>query len=370
MIVFVYLPIAFFLFIQLLSLFFLLIKDKKIKAEYIDYPKVSILLAARDEEKLILRSLQSIDALDYPKDKLQVLIGDDLSQDNTVPIIQAYIVDKANFHLVPILDNLGKGRGKANVLAQLAHLAKGEYYFITDVDVALPAQWINGLLKEFTPQVGIASGTTLCEKGNAFSTMQAIDWLHFMGYIKSFANVGMGCTAVGNNMAVRAKAYWQTGGFENLDFSITEDYKLFQVITKNGWEWRTTLQPETVGKAWAISSVWEMLHQRKRWLLGAAELPNNWKALIALYGAFVPALVVLFYFNWKLAVIVWVVKWLIQIGFIQMLCKKVGVPFFSFFSLLQYEFYVIFNTSITAIFYLLPFKTKWKRRKYSRHNLS
>jgi cellulose synthase/poly-beta-1,6-N-acetylglucosamine synthase-like glycosyltransferase len=319
---------------------------------------------------LILRSLQSIAALDYPKDKLQILIGDDLSQDNTVPIIQAFIDNKSNFYLVPILDNLGKGRGKANVLAQLAHLAKGEYYFITDVDVKLPTQWIKGLLKEFTPQVGIASGTTLCEKGDAFSTLQAIDWLHFMGYIKSFANVGIGCTAVGNNMAVRAEAYWQTGGFEHLDFSITEDYKLFQEVTKKGWEWRTTLQPETVGKAWAISSVWEMLHQRKRWLIGAAELPNNWKALIGLYGLFVPALIVLFYFNWQWALLVWLFKWLIQIGFIQILCKKVKVPFFSLVSLVQYEFYVIANTTITAIFYLLPFKTKWKRRKYSRHNLT
>lgn len=366
----IYFPIAVFLLIQMLSLLFLFIKDKKDKAEFDDWPMVSILLAARDEEQLILRWLQCIEALDYPKDKIQILIGDDLSQDDTVPIVQTFIADKGNFQLIPILDNLGKGRGKANVLAQLAHLSKGEYFFITDVDVALPAQWIKGLLKEFTPQVGIASGTTLCEKGNVFSTMQAIDWLHFMGYIKSFANVGIGCTAVGNNMAVRAEAYWQTGGFEHLDFSITEDYKLFQEVTKNGWEWRTTLKPETVGKAWAISGVWEMLHQRKRWLIGAADLPNNWKALIALYSIFVPALVVLFYFNWKLAVIVWVVKWIIQMGFIQLLCKKVGVPFFSFNALLQYEFYVILNTSITAIFYLLPFKTKWKRRKYSRHNLA
>ena len=293
-----------------------------------------------------------------------------MTSDNTVPLIQSFITDKNNYQLVPILENLGKGRGKANVLAQLAHIAKGEYYFITDVDVALPTQWIKALLQEFTPKVGIASGTTLCEKGNTFSTMQAIDWLHFMGYIKSFANAGVGCTAVGNNMAVRAKAYWQTGGFEHLDFSITEDYKLFQAVTKQGWEWRTTLQPETVGKAWAIESIWEMLHQRKRWLIGAAELPVNWKGLILLYGLFIPALIVLIFLSWKLALVIWLSKFLIQTVFIQLLCKKVGVAAFSLIELLQYEFYVVANTDATALFYLLPFNPQWKRRRYSRHNLS
>ncbi len=359
-----------FLCIQILSYFFLLVEDKKQKQLFDEWPMVTLLLAARDEEKLILRSLQSIEALNYPKEKIQVLIGDDLSQDKTATIVKTFIADKPNYQLVPILDNLGKGRGKANVLAHLAHLAKGEYYFITDVDVALPPQWIKGLLREFTPQVGIVSGTTTCELGNNFATMQAIDWLHFMGYIQSFANVGVGCTAVGNNMAVRSQAYWETGGFENLEFSITEDYRLFQEVTKNGWNWRTTLSPETLGKAWAIENVWEMLHQRKRWLIGAAELPNNWKGLIVLYGIFVPALLILFYFNWQLAMFIWLIKITIQILFIQKLCKKVNVFNYKILSLIKYEVYVLLNTAASALFYFLPIATLWKRRRYSSNNLS
>lgn len=63
------------------------------------------------------------------------------------------------------------------------------------------------MLQEFGEKVGIVSGTTMCDDGPRFAKLQSIDWLHIMGYIKAFARVGVGCTSVGNNMAVRAQAY-------------------------------------------------------------------------------------------------------------------------------------------------------------------
>ena len=54
-------------------------------------------------------------------------------------------------------------------------------------------------------------------------------------------------------------------------------------------------------RAWYISNVKEMLHQRKRWLIGAQDLPFNWKAMISLYGLFLPALFILFFLSPQLA---------------------------------------------------------------------
>ena len=149
-----------------------------------------------------------------------------------------------------------------------------------------------------------------------------------MGYIKAFARVGVGCTSVGNNMMVRAKAYWETGGYENIDFSITEDYKLFKEVTSRGWSWKSDLRSSTLGLAWYIPSVKEMLHQRKRWLIGARELPLNWKVLIVLYGLFIPALMVLFMLNPVLASFTWFLKVMAQSLFITVLCQKLKIkPF-------------------------------------------
>lgn len=357
--------IVVFFGIQVFSLVSVLIHSPSMTKKQTIHPKVSILLAARNEEKLILRSLQSIERLNYPTASIEILIGDDASTDNTYGLIEEFIQDKPQFKLFRITKTVGKGRGKANVLSQLAHHANGEFFFITDVDVSLPLNWILALLQQFEEKVGIVSGTTKCERGGLFATLQGIDWLHFMGYIKAFANAGVGCTSVGNNMAVRAAAYWETGGFEKIDFSITEDYKLFQAVTGNGWQWRTILGEDSLGLASYIPSISEMLHQRKRWLIGARDLPLNWKFMIVLYGLFIPALMGILMYDLRLAVTIWFMKFLLQSVFIYALCLKLERRPFSFAFLLIYEFYVVLNTVASAIFYFLPVKSIWKGRKYN-----
>ncbi|MFM9945155.1 MAG: glycosyltransferase [Bacteroidia bacterium] len=362
--------VGIFFSIQLFSLIVIFLPNKKPIQIFEEWPKVSILLAARNEAKTIERCLQAISELDYPTDKLEVLIGNDDSNDSTKPLAELFIKNNSNFKIFDIENNLGKALGKANVLAHLAHKASGEFYFITDCDVAVPEGWIKSLLKNFTPEVGIASGTTTCQPGNFAAGLQSIDWLHFMGYIKSFANVGVSCTSVGNNMAVRAEAYWQTGGYENIDFSITEDYKLFKEVTNRGWQWRNSLNPETLGLATYVSSFKEIMHQRKRWLMGARELPWNWKILIFIYGLFVPALFVLGYFNFSLALKLLALKFVIQYLFIIVLLNKIKIHATELRIFIPiYEVYLIAMTLLTTIFYFLPIKSVWKGRKYGEKGL-
>jgi cellulose synthase/poly-beta-1,6-N-acetylglucosamine synthase-like glycosyltransferase len=366
--VLVFLP---FFIIQLFSVATILTVPRKKKNPSKPQIKVSLLLAARNEEALIARSLDHILALDYPSNLLEIIVGNDQSSDRTKEIVQEYQKTHPQIQLHDVTSNVGKGRGKANVLAHLAHKATGEFFFITDVDVALPSAWIKEILAEFSEDVGIVSGTSTCERSDTlFSRMQSIDWLHFMGYMQSFANVGVGCTSVGNNMAVRSKAYWQTGGFENIPFSITEDYKLFEAVTNNGWQWRSVLTPASLGLAWPIGSVKEMLHQRKRWLIGAGDLPHLWKFLIVLYGLFIPGLIALFFVNPVLASQLWFAKFVIQTIYIHVLAQKVGLRSFSFLNLCFYELYVVLNTLATAVFYGLPIASVWKGRTYSKDNLA
>lgn len=332
-------------------------------------PIVSVLLAARNEEQNIERCLRSLTELDYPKDKLEILVGDDDSSDRTNELAGSIAEAHPNVRIVRITETIGKARGKANVLAHLAQMAKGEYFFVTDADVAVPPKWVKGILTAFKPEVGIVSGTTTCERGSFFDTMQSIDWLHFMGYIKAFASAGMSCTAVGNNMAVRATAYFETGGFETLDFSITEDYRLFQAVTANGWQWFNHLDPDTLGTARPIKSFEELLHQRKRWLIGAHDLSIFWKTLLTLYVLFTPALVIMLWYNPNVGFFIWFVKFFLQVTFISVLVRKSGVRHFRLSSLLFYEVFVLINSLISAIFYLLPVPAIWKGRRYSSTDL-
>ncbi|MFT5914913.1 MAG: glycosyltransferase involved in cell wall biosynthesis, partial [Bacteroidia bacterium] len=88
-------------------------------------PFVSILVAARNEQENIGVCLQALDQINYPNDCYEVWIGNDDSEDKTEEIVQKFITDKPNFHLLNITSTIGNAKGKANVLAQLAPNAKG-----------------------------------------------------------------------------------------------------------------------------------------------------------------------------------------------------------------------------------------------------
>lgn len=60
-------------------------------------PTASVIVAARNEEKNILRCLQSLNNLEYPEGKLEIIIVDDKSDDNTGKIVDEYIKDKPVF---------------------------------------------------------------------------------------------------------------------------------------------------------------------------------------------------------------------------------------------------------------------------------
>lgn len=369
--VFTILLLIAFISIQIFCIFYINAKETKKLETYYELPFVSVLLAARNEENTIIRCLHAFSQLDYPKDKIEFLIGNDDSQDNTKKLALDFVKNHNNFKIIDINYTLGKAAGKANVLAHLANIAKGDFFFITDSDVAVKPQWIKSMLSNFCDYVGIVSGTTTCKQGNFFENLQSLDWLHFMGYIKAFANADISCTSVGNNMAVRAEAYRQTGGYENIDFSITEDYKLFSEVTKRGWGWRNILDSQSLGLATYISSLHELLHQRKRWLIGARELPWNWKTLIVIYGLFLPSILLVLFINPMLAIILLLVKFSLQSFFINLLLKKTehslknGIWFYFI-----YELYVHSITIATVIFYFLPLKSVWKGRKYEKKGLS
>jgi len=90
-------PVAYFVlyFLLFLALLALLVFNRKhYAAQLTHYPRVSILIAARNEERYILHCLRAIERLDYPKEQLEVLVGDDGSTDKTRALVEDFIRDK------------------------------------------------------------------------------------------------------------------------------------------------------------------------------------------------------------------------------------------------------------------------------------
>lgn len=102
---------------------------------------VSILIPAYNEEKIIKQKLESIYNSDYPKEKIEIIVGSDASTDRTNEIVQSF----PQVHLVNF-----KGRsGKPKIMNMLATLAKNEILILTDANVIFDKNTISELTKHF-----------------------------------------------------------------------------------------------------------------------------------------------------------------------------------------------------------------------------
>ncbi|MFC7666406.1 glycosyltransferase [Hymenobacter humi] len=139
-------------------------------------PRVSILVAARNEEATIERCLRALAAQRYPAGRLEILIADDGSTDNTAAVVRAFIADKPQFRLLSVQHRLGTTKGKSNALAHLCRAATTDFFLFTDADMAVGPDWVTGMLAAATPDVGVVTGITTA-RGNLFGRLQGLDWL-------------------------------------------------------------------------------------------------------------------------------------------------------------------------------------------------
>jgi hypothetical protein len=105
------------------------------------------------------------------------------------------------------------------------------------------------------------------------------------------------------------------------------------------------------------------MHQRKRWLMGAKELPLYWWILFGILGSFLPAIIILFFYQPLLAMQLYGIKWGIQSLFVLWLQYKLGMRQ-HFLLVLLYDVYANIIAIGTQIFFILPVKMQWKKRTY------
>jgi cellulose synthase/poly-beta-1,6-N-acetylglucosamine synthase-like glycosyltransferase len=329
-----------------------------------EWPEITVMVAARNEEANIKNCLLSLFALDYPKDRLHIIVGDDQSIDQTSEIVQSLITENPNLRLIYIEDDSSGLKAKARVMAQMDKYARGEYFLITDADVRVKPQWAKFLIRHMKPETGVASGTTMVTGKDMYTVLQGIDLAHFMGMLNMISYTGVPATAVGNNMIIRSNAYWDTGGYASIKFSITEDYKLYSEVCKKGWKWDNIMIPEVLAYSDSTKGFLPLLHQRKRWLSGGRELPFYWWILFGVFGMYYFVMPVLLFLHPLAAMVLFLVKIALQILSLNRIHKMLGEKPPGMVQHLLYEVYLYVITISTALFFLMPFKTIWKGRKY------
>ena len=119
-----------------------------------DEPSVSAVMVVRNEEAVIARKIENLLTLDYPKEKLEVVIVSDGSSDRTVEVLAEFERDPRVRVVVKTVSQ-GKAAGLNDAVAQ----ASGEVLFFTDARQQIEPGALRLLIENFgDPEVGAASG--------------------------------------------------------------------------------------------------------------------------------------------------------------------------------------------------------------------
>jgi len=233
-------------------------------------PKVSVLIAARNESGGIRKTLDSVLSQDY-EGEWEVWVADDRSTDDTPKILAEYEAKfKERLHVLTI-DSIPEGVSpKKQAISKMIEACNGEILCLTDADCIVQPSWIKGIVREFEPGIELVAGHSYIptDKSSPFIIcMQAVETLIYR--IAGTAGLAMHLplTSTGNNLAYRKSFFNSVNGFSGVIKiqSGDDDLLMQKLATDRPWAMRYCITPSTFvttnGKE-TLKALWE---QRKRW---------------------------------------------------------------------------------------------------------
>jgi len=329
-------------------------------------PRVSIIVAARNEADNIENCVRSLVAIDYPRELLDVIIADDRSTDGTPEIVSRFTRDNKHIRLLHIGAESELPPGKTNAVTCGADVATGDILMFTDADCVVPPTWVRDTVKYYAdPRVGAVAGFTSLIGRPLMEQMQAMDWFVLFSVAAATTRVGFPVTAVGTNLSVRKQAYDSVGGYRKIPFSVTEDYALYHAVTATGgWKARFPMDPGTLVQSLPCHTLGQLFGQKRRWFTGGRGMDIKSLLIFAIpyiYNALILAGV--FLAPW------WAVgpAIAVKLGVDFVLCLPATMKFRRSALLLVYPLFELYYYTYVLIFpplVLFGNRITWKDRKF------
>jgi len=193
-----------------------------------ELPKVAVLIAAYNEEEVIVQKIKSVFNSTYPHDKISVYVGSDASVDNTEKLIEDLKNQYQNLELVKFSGRVGK----ISIINHLQSLGDESILIMTDANVIFRPDTIFEIIKNFKDErVGlVAANIVKVSSTNEGITVQEKKYLSIENKIKTcesnaFKTI-MG--AEGGCYAIRDSLFSKVPS----KFIVDDFYITFQVIMR------------------------------------------------------------------------------------------------------------------------------------------
>lgn len=280
---------------------------------------VSVIVAARNEQDSIHKTIEDILSQDYDKDLTEVIFIDDHSTDKTSEIISSY-ADRG-LKLIKLNESKALNSYKKKAIQTAIGKSEGTLIVTTDADCRMGPRWLSTIVS-FYEERGyrmISSPVAYYEEKSFFERAQSLEFLYLIGLGASSIGNKNPSTCNGANLAYEKSTFYEVGGFKGIDeLASGDDELLLHKVAVNYADSIGFLKNEdAIVYTHAKPNLKEFLQQRRRWASKSTKYKNK---SIILLG------VVVWLFN--LSVMVNLIGGifnhiLLSIGIIQLLVKVV-----------------------------------------------
>jgi cellulose synthase/poly-beta-1,6-N-acetylglucosamine synthase-like glycosyltransferase len=210
-------------------------------------PRVSLIVAAHDEEDVIGRKVRDALALEYPRERLEVIVASDGSSDRTVEVAKGAGADL-------VLD-LPHG-GKVTALNAAVERSSGEVLAFSDAN----SVWRPDALRLLEPGVGYVCGQVRFD-GSGAANEEGLYWRYEMALRELESRLGGVTGGNGAINALRRDAYIFLEPTRGQDISFPYE------LVKRGW--RPVYAPEAVARERLAATIGGEFARKRRMMAGA-----------------------------------------------------------------------------------------------------
>ena len=269
-----------YFFLLFMSIFWLLVlfsseEKGQQKKKLTEFPVVSVLIPAYNEEESIIETISSVCHLDYPAEKLEVIVINDGSADRTKEKVEQFIHIHPQ-HKIILLNQENTGKGKA--MNQGLEKTSGDFFASLDADSFVSPNALQEMLPYFE-DTQVAAVCPLLKVRKPSSIIQKVQWYEYViNMFYRWLNAKVNCIHVtpGPFSVYRTAVIKKLGGYD--EKNITEDLEIAIRLQKHHYKILhtydatvETLSPQT----------WRALfRQRVRWYKGSIDNALRYKKLL------------------------------------------------------------------------------------------
>jgi cellulose synthase/poly-beta-1,6-N-acetylglucosamine synthase-like glycosyltransferase len=246
----------------------------------------TIIIPARNESAQIKNCITDILVQDYDNNKLQLLIIDDHSNDNTVEIVKEIIKENPSKHIKLISlsdDDLSHIRNKKEAITYAVENISSTYFILTDADCNRNTQWLATINKFVAlKQPKFVYAPVQFSANNLFEAIQSFEFAGLVGIGASAIQIGYPNMCSAANLVVRTDTFKQIGGYlGNLHLASGDDEFLLHKVHKHFPNDVYFLKSkDAIVTTTPNASIKQLNSQRKRWVSKSLKYENRYITMI------------------------------------------------------------------------------------------